>query len=105
MAKLYYSISEASETIGENTTTIRFWSNRFQRFLNPKRNAKGNRLFVENELEILKRIKYLTRDCGLSLEATERKLASKGGDDDKLLKIRESLLQIRARLAQIRETL
>lgn len=105
MKKLYYSISETAEMLGESVSTVRFWSNNFDRFLSPRRNAKGNRMFVEKELEVLKKIKYLTRDCGLSLEATSRKLAAKGSESDNLLKIKESLLKIRERLVQIRETL
>lgn len=91
--------------LGENASTVRYWSNTFDLYLSPKRNAKGNRQYVEKEIEVLRRIKYLTRDCGLSLEATAKKLADNESGDDKLLKIRESLLSIRARLAQIRETL
>lgn len=105
MKKLYYSISEVAEMLEESVSTIRFWSNNFDKHLNPKRNGKGNRLYVEKDLDTLKRIKLLTREEGLSLEAVSRRLADNSSGDDKLLKIRESLLQIRARLVQIRETL
>lgn len=105
MGKLYYSISEVAAQLGESVSTVRFWANTFDKFLNPRRNAKGNRMFVGKEVEMLGRIKYLTRDCGLSLEATARKLKDRDGDGDKLLKVRESLLKIRERLVQIQQTL
>lgn len=105
MKKLYYSISEVAEILEESVSTVRFWSNTFAKSLSPKRNGKGNRLYVEKELETLRRIRHLTRVEGLSLEAVARKLSDTSTEDDKMLKIRESLLQIRARLVQIRETL
>lgn len=105
MKKLYYSISEVAELLDENVSTIRFWSNNFEKRLNPKRNGKGNRMYVEKDLDTLRRIKVLTREEGLSLEAVSRRLSDNSSGDDKLMKIRESLLQIRARLVQIRETL
>ncbi len=91
--------------IDETVVTVRFWSNSFSRFLAPRRNAKGNRQYTPKEIETLKQIHYLTRDCGLSLDAVARKLGSKDSGDDKTLIIRESLLRIKAQLEQIRETL
>ncbi len=105
MKKLYYTISETAEMLGENISTVRYWSNTFSKFLKPHRNAKGNRMFVDKDIEVLRNIRHLTREGGLSLEATARRLSDRKSGDDKLLKIRESLLQIRARLVQIRETL
>ena len=46
MDKLYYTIGEVSELLGETTSLVRFWSNSFPKYIKPKRNAKGNRLFI-----------------------------------------------------------
>jgi len=105
MEKLYYKISEAAAILGENTTTVRFWSNRFDKFITPARNAKGNRMFTPSDIEQLRRISYLTHDCGMSLEATERKLSGGNEETDKMLRVRESLTKIREQLEQIRESL
>jgi len=106
MDKIFYTISQTASLVGESSTTIRFWSNRFSKFIDPKRNAKGNRLFRSEDLEVLKRISHFTRECGLSLEATERKLRQGSlSEDDKLQQISESLTRIREQLAQIRESL
>lgn len=105
MEKLYYGITETASLVGETPVTVRYWSNVFGKFLAPKRNAKGNRLFTAADLEMLRRIHYLTRECGLSLEAVGKKLSSKGGDGPDLLEIRASLLRIRAQLEQIKSEL
>lgn len=105
MEKLYYSVSEVANTLGETAVTVRFWSNHFSKFLTPKRNAKGNRYYTAQQVELLQKIKYLTRECGLSLEAVSRKLSQKDKGEDKSLIIRDSLLDIRAQLEQILESL
>jgi len=105
MEKLYYKISEAAAILGENTTTVRFWSNRFNKFISPHRNAKGNRMFTPSDIEQLRRISYLTHDCGMSLDATERKLSGGSEETDKMLQVRDSLTKIREQLEQIRESL
>ena len=105
MDKLYWSISETAAVLGETTVTVRFWTNTFSKFLNPKRNAKGNRLNTPSDIEVLKKIKYLVRDSGLSLEAASRRLSKKDDGSDKSLIIRDSLLQIREQLEQIKQSL
>lgn len=105
MEKLYWSISETAAQLNETTVTVRFWTNTFPKFLNPKRNAKGNRLYTSSDIAVLKKIKYLVRDGGLSLEAVSRRLSRKEDGSDKSLIIRDSLLQIREQLVQIRQSL
>ncbi len=33
MEKLYYTIGEAAEMLGENVSLVRYWSDNFSRFL------------------------------------------------------------------------
>lgn len=105
MEKLYYSISEVASIVGENTTTVRFWTNTFAKYISPKRNAKGNRLYRTEDLELLRRVHQLTREGGLSLEAVERKLGNPGSDEDKAMQVRDILVSIKAQLEEIRKTL
>ena len=51
MEKLYYTIGEAADILGESTSLVRFWSNSFPKYIKPKRNAKGNRLFTAEDLD------------------------------------------------------
>ena len=54
MEKLFYRISEVAEIIGESTSLVRFWANSFPKQIKPKRNAKGNRLFTKEDVEMFK---------------------------------------------------
>ena len=73
--KLYYKIGEVAQLMGEEVSTIRFWSDTFPRYIKPERNAKGNRLFHPEDVENIRLIHYLTRTEGLTLDGVARKLA------------------------------
>ena len=67
MEKLFYSISETAELLGESVSAIRFWSNQFPKFVKPQRNAKGNRQYTAADIKALKQIKLLVKDGGMTL--------------------------------------
>ena len=39
MAKLLYTMGEVAERLGESTSAVRYWSNYFEKFIKPSRNA------------------------------------------------------------------
>ena len=83
--------SEAYKSIGEvarilnltnkkngslNTHTIRFWEKEFKS-VNPLILAGRRRYYDEKSIEILKRIKFLLKDQGMTIKGAKRALASK----------------------------
>ena len=54
MEKLFYSISEVADILGESVSLVRFWSNSFPKYIKPERNAKGNRLYTSDDIDVLK---------------------------------------------------
>ena len=56
MEKLYYSIGEVADMMKVSVSLVRFWSNSFSRYVKPKRNAKGNRLYRAEDVDALKQI-------------------------------------------------
>ena len=105
MEKLFYSISEAAAELGESVSLVRFWTNSFPSLLNPKRNAKGNRLYTADELATLKEIHYLVKEKGLTLEGAERRIKSDKAKVSKSVKALDSLRSIRAQLAEIKKSI
>ncbi len=71
--KIYYTISETADMFSVTPTLIRYWANYFPQ-LKPHKNKKGNRLFTPADIETLKRIYHLTKECGMKLEAVSQKL-------------------------------
>ena len=105
MEKLYYTIGETAEILGENTSLVRYWSNQFSRFLKPKRNAKGNRLYTAADIDTLKQIHLLVKGQGMTLEGAEKKLAIERKSLEGRVKVLESLKEIKSRLQEVRKGL
>ena len=103
--KLYYKIGEVAQMLGEEVSTIRFWSDTFPRYIKPERNAKGNRMFHPEDVENIRLIHYLTRTEGLTLDGVARKLDENRDGLDHKRQIIEKLYNIRSSLAEIYESI
>ncbi len=100
--KLYYQIGEVSEMFSEPVSTIRFWEKEFD-ILKPKKNNKGNRLFMPEDIRNLKLIHHLLRERGMTLEGAKKYLRINRDDADYRLEIADTLRSIRAMLVEIRD--
>lgn len=105
MEKMYYSIGEVAEILGENTSLVRFWSNSFPAFIKPERNAKGNRKFTPEDLETLKQIHLLVKGNGMTLEGAAKKLRESRRTVDSKSKAIDSLKEIRKQLVEVKKAL
>ena len=105
MEKLYYTIGEAAEILGESTSLVRFWSNSFPKYIKPKRNAKGNRLFTQEDMDCLKQVHLLVKEQGLTLEGASKKLAAERKKIDGRVKALDSLKEIKRQLSEVRKSL
>ncbi len=104
--KLYYTIGEVAEILGEAPSLVRFWAQKFPEFIKPARNKKGNRLFSAQDLSNFKVIYYLVKDCGMTLEGAHKRMKDNINGVDKrveviakLTSIKEKLLNVSAKLA------
>jgi len=68
--KLYYNIGEVAKAFDVNQSLIRFWDKEFD-VLNPKKNAKGNRMFSAEDIKNLKIIFHLVKERGFTLEGAK----------------------------------
>jgi len=100
MEKIYYSISEVADMFNISQSNLRFWEKEFPQ-LKPKRNAKATRFYTKDDIEIIKKIIYLTEEQHLTLEGAKKRLTEKAQQVDKQHKIREKLLAIKAELQGI----
>lgn len=105
MEKYYYSISEVAGILGESTSLVRFWTNSFPKYLKPHRNAKGNRQYTPDDVEILKQLHLLIKENGLTLEGAAKRLASERKTVEDRVKALNSLKEIRAQLEEIKSAL
>ncbi|MBL4747215.1 MAG: MerR family transcriptional regulator [Flavobacteriaceae bacterium] len=71
--KRYYKIGEVAKAFNVNTSLIRFWEKEFD-VLKPKKNAKGNRLFTQEDVKNLELIYNLVKERGFTLDGAKNKL-------------------------------
>ena len=64
-----------------STHTIRFWEKEFKQ-IKPKIFSGSRRYYDENSINILKKIKYLLKDKGMTLNGVKKVLNSENSDID-----------------------
>ncbi|WP_461209117.1 MerR family transcriptional regulator [Desulfocurvus sp. DL9XJH121] len=68
-----YRIGKAAKLLDLNTSVLRYWESEFPQ-IRPIRTPKGQRLYNDGHLELLKRIQYLLHDEGLTIEGARKRL-------------------------------
>ena len=102
---MIYTMGEVAQLLGENPSAVRYWSNYFEKFVKPQRNAKGNRLYHPEDIDTLRQIQYLLKNQGLTLEGAVQRLTEDRRTVDKRVKAIEKLKDIRAQLMAVRSGL
>lgn len=98
--KLYYSIREVSERVGQKPHVLRYWETEFDQ-LRPKKNRAGNRAYTEHDIETLLEIQRLLKDEKYTIEGARQRLAAGGGgglSHDTLRELRAFLSDVLQRL-------
>lgn len=66
-----YRIGEVAELLGLKTSVLRFWESTFPQ-LEALRTAKGQRLYTEDHVRLIRRIQELVHEQGLTLDGARR---------------------------------
>lgn len=69
-----FRIGEAAEALELKTCVLRFWESEFPQ-LEPVRTAKGQRLYTEKHIELLRRIRSLLHEQGMTIDGARRVLS------------------------------
>lgn len=102
--KLYHSISEVAEHFEVNNSLIRFWEREFD-IIKPKRNAKGNRMFTQKDMENFHVIFDLVKTRGYTLQGAKEKLRKNKDDVVNTAEIRRRLESVKEKLLSIKAEL
>lgn len=105
MEKLYYSIGEAAQAIGESTSLVRFWTNEFDKHFKVTRSSRGDRKYTAGDIDTLKQIHYLVNVKGMTLEGVDKALKEGKSSVDRSVKVLESLKNIRDQLVEVKKAL
>ena len=79
-----YRIGEVAAELQLKTSVLRFWESEFPELV-PKRSAKGHRSYNAQDVELLKRIKQLLHEQGMTIEGAKRVLHGEGAERGSLV--------------------
>ena len=103
--KIYYSMGEVAEMFDVNQSLIRHWESKFD-CLRPHKNKRGNRMFSADDVEKLKQIYHLVKECGMTLEGARKVMRGASGKElARETELLERLQRIRSALVEVREEL
>lgn len=102
-SKLYYSIGEVAAMLDVAPSVLRFWETEFD-CIHPVKNKRGTRSYTAHDIDLLRRIHYLTRDCGYTLEGAREQLRQRSLDDPKM-EVVHQLQEVRSFLVSLKESL
>ena len=88
MKKMFYTIKEISKLLDENESTLRFWEGEFKE-LRPRRSSGGKRLYSEDDIKLLEKIKYLLRERKFSIEGAKEHMSGKAEELDLIGRLEE----------------
>jgi len=89
----YYSIGQVAKLLNLidnktgkiNTHTLRFWEKNFKQ-IKPKLFSGRRRLYNDTDIQILKKIKFLLKEKGLTLKGAKKQLNDEKSDLDEFNK-------------------
>lgn len=70
-----YRIGEAADLLQLKSYVLRFWETEFTQ-LAPLRTDKGQRLYTEEHIELLRRIRHLLHEQGMTIDGARRVLTA-----------------------------
>lgn len=102
--KRYYSIGEVARAFDVNTSLLRFWEKEFE-VIQPKKNAKGNRKFTQEDIKNLELIYHLVKERGFTLDGAKTHLRENTKKTLSNFEIIRKLESVKAELLKIKDQL
>jgi len=72
--KLYHNINEVASALKVTPATLRFWESEFSQ-LKIRKSGKGNRLYKQEDIILLKNIHHLLKEKGYKIEGAKKILS------------------------------
>ncbi|MBO5817092.1 MAG: MerR family transcriptional regulator [Paludibacteraceae bacterium] len=103
--KIYYSISEVTQMTQLPASTLRYWEKQFGQ-LQPYKNEKGTRFYTEQDIELIKKIKFVRDDLRITrIDAIKKELRRDSRKTDSRQRSVELLRKIRFQLEELRRNI
>ena len=102
--KLYYSIGEVSEMVGQEAHVLRYWEEEFD-VLNPRKNRAGRRVYTKEDIETVERIRHLLKDEKYTIEGARQAIQRDVRRAETQEEIEGDLKALRSFLVELRDQL
>lgn len=100
--KLYYSIGEVSEIVEQEPHVLRYWEQEFDR-LSPRKNRAGRRVYTEEDIATIERIRHLLKDEKYTIDGARQALEREETRRERYEEVSEDLRELRSFLAHLRD--
>jgi len=99
--RIYFSMRETIEATGLEAPTLRYWETQFAQ-LSPRKDGHGNRYYTADDIELIKRIRFIRDEMKITrIEAIRHELEVGDRRSDVLSKAVERLERIRHKLEDL----
>ncbi len=102
-SKKYYSIGEVAKIFDVRTSNIRYWTNEFA--LKVRTTRKGDRLYTPEQIKEIRTIYHLVKVRGFTINGARAKLKSSKKVSVQSVDLKDSLLQLRNKLVQLKNSI
>lgn len=101
--KIYFSLRETETETGIPASTLRYWEKQFDE-LQPRKDGHGNRYYTRENIEVIKRIRYIRDELKITrIEAIRKELKGNNKKSDERQAALEILQRVREELCKIRK--
>lgn len=101
--KQYYSIKEVGEMLQIPLPTLRYWETCFTQ-LRPKHlSGTSRRFYTKDDIELLRRIKYMREEQDMRIKAVGRRLSSDLSEVERREKAVATLRELRQELVDVKK--
>ena len=102
VGKVYFSLSEVMEETGLPASTLRYWETKFH-IIMPRKDNHGKRFYTRQQIDTIKRIRYLRDELHITrIAAIEAELKKGNRQTDVKQRATEILRRVREELIEIR---
>ncbi|MDX1905953.1 MAG: MerR family transcriptional regulator [Bacteroidia bacterium] len=102
--KQYYTIGEVAGILNLTTSLIRFWETEF-REISPRKNRKGNRVYIEKDIHTLRKIHYLLKVKKYTIKGAQEILRQEHKHLEQEMQLQQTLLKLKSFLLELKESL
>jgi len=94
LPRRYYKIGDVGKILGVEPYVLRFWESQFPQ-IKTVRTKGGQRLYPRESIEVLKKIKRLLYEEGLTIDGAKKRLKQSEWIDSLVTELKSELIEIK----------